>query len=282
MTRTQQYGIDVTVLRSPDGATAVIADHGAHLLSWIPAGGEEALFLSQNSSYDEGAAIRGGVPIIFPQFSERGTGKRHGFARNVRWRLASTTVQDECAIARYELTGGDTENPTWPHRYALAYVVRISGQRIGLSLEVHNPSEICWEFCAAFHTYLRVDAVSAIGLSGLQHVAYIDQVMNGRQCIQTTPVLAIENELDRIYLDVPGSVRVFDSSRSIDVSQNGFRDTVVWNPGAEKGNAVADLTSGAYRTFVCVEAATVAQPIVLKAGAHWIGTQTLAMVADAA
>jgi len=40
--------------------------HGAHVTSWRPAGSEEVLFLSSKSRWEEGQAIRGGIPICFP------------------------------------------------------------------------------------------------------------------------------------------------------------------------------------------------------------------------
>ena len=55
-------------LSNAEGATALVALHGAHVLSWIPADGRERLFLGERAIYAEGAAIRGGVPVIFPQF----------------------------------------------------------------------------------------------------------------------------------------------------------------------------------------------------------------------
>src|SRR6266487_165005 len=44
--------------------------HGAHVTSWKPAGNneDEVLFVSTNSHWQEGQAIRGGIPICFPWF----------------------------------------------------------------------------------------------------------------------------------------------------------------------------------------------------------------------
>ena len=49
-----------------DGASALVALHGAHVLSWIPADGRERLFLSERATFDGQAAIRGGIPLVFP------------------------------------------------------------------------------------------------------------------------------------------------------------------------------------------------------------------------
>ncbi len=69
-------------LRTPDGAQAIVLLHGAQLVSWIPAGGKEQLYLSPQALYEAGKAVRGGVPVVFPQFEKRGPDRslpRHGW-----------------------------------------------------------------------------------------------------------------------------------------------------------------------------------------------------------
>ena len=271
------HGIAATQLRSPDGAAALVADHGAHLLSWMPAGGAEALFLSAHSRYGGDAAIRGGVPVIFPQFGERGNGRRHGFARLRNWRLEFAGVEQEWALARYVLTHRDVQQSDWPHRFELSYEVALRRQELRLSLSVHNPSDQEWRFSAALHTYLQVSDAAAVEVSGLQGLRYIDQLQAGAHGVQRAPCVRVAPEIDRIYLDTPGTVAVRDAARMLLARQSGFCDTVVWNPGAEKAGALADLTPGAHRAFLCVEAAAVEQPVVLAPGMRWQGTQTLAV-----
>jgi len=58
---------------------------GANVTSWKPSGAEEALFVSAKSRWEDGIAIRGGVPIIFPWFGPSKTDPKapqHGFARS--------------------------------------------------------------------------------------------------------------------------------------------------------------------------------------------------------
>jgi glucose-6-phosphate 1-epimerase len=275
--RKLMHGITVTQLCSPDGATALVADHGAHLLSWIPAGGEEALFLSTHSRYGAKDAIRGGVPIIFPQFAERGDGQRHGFARMRNWRLAFAGIEQERAVARYVLTQRDAQDSGWPHPFDLTYEVALHRQQLQLSLSVHNPSGREWEFNAALHTYLQVNDVAAVGLTGLQGLTCIDQLQAGARSVQQQACLRIDDEIDRIYLDTPDAIAVQDGCRTVLVRQSGFRDTVVWNPGSEKAAWLTDLAPDAHRSFLCVEAAAVEHVVRLAPGAHWQGTQALAI-----
>ena len=268
-------GIEATELHSADGATAVLVRHGAHLLSWIPAGGTEVLFVSDRTRCADGDAIRGGVPVIFPQFGERGPARRHGFARNVRWRLLSAEVTEGGTIVRHGLDHNAAGDPQWPYRFALEMSVRLDSAGLALMLDVHNPSTEQWQFTAALHTYLRIDPQAIARLRGLQDSNYIDQVRDGAQALQAEAGLLIENEIDRIYTPAPHRIDIDDGNRVIEVRQQGFPDTVVWNPGREIGTALADLTSDDYRAFVCVEAAAAALPVVMAAGARWCGKQSL-------
>ncbi len=88
-----------TTLRTLDGDTASIVAHGAHVTSWRTANGVEQLYLSPRSAYHSGAAIRGGVPIIFPQFNMVGPLPRHGFARTAPWQLVPQTQPSTAVFA---------------------------------------------------------------------------------------------------------------------------------------------------------------------------------------
>lgn len=275
--RTKWNGIAATRLLNDDGASALIADHGAHLLSWIPAGGEEALFMSSATRVGASDAIRGGVPIIFPQFGERGTGMRHGFARINDWKLVFYGLEQGCAVARYILTPDDTANATWPHAFRLTYEITISVQQLSLVLSVENPSDSPWQFNAALHTYLQVQNINTVEVDGLQHVPYLDHVNDDVRQVQSDASLRFDGEVDRVYLGTPGAVRLNTGGKVIISRQHGFQDTVVWNPGANKAAMLSDLTPGAQARFVCIEAAMVNHPVTLSPGQSWQGEQLLAV-----
>src|ERR1700689_5771601 len=63
--------------------------HGAHVTSWKASGDDEVLFISTKSRWEEGQAIRGGIPICFPWFrgkSDNLHAPAHGFVRTRVWR----------------------------------------------------------------------------------------------------------------------------------------------------------------------------------------------------
>ena len=66
--------------------------HGVHVTSWKPAGADEVLFVSSQSQWEDGHAIRGSVPVCFPWFGNKPDdrkGPAHGFVRTKAWQLDS-------------------------------------------------------------------------------------------------------------------------------------------------------------------------------------------------
>jgi glucose-6-phosphate 1-epimerase len=275
MNRRLWNGIWVTELCADDGATALVADKGAHVLSWKPADGDEALFLSPRSGYGEGTAIRGGVPIIFPQFNRRGTGMRHGFARLAKWQPVSCGMESNHAIARYALTQSDVAGFGWNQAFAATYEVALRGKELRLLLMVENMSDKDMEFTAALHTYLKVGDIAAVRLSGFKGVSYTDFAGEGSSGVQQEEFVRKVEDTDCLFTDVEGPILVHDGARKMTSYQRGFRDAVVWNPGAEITKTMADLEPEAYHSFLCVEPGAVEHPVVLSPQEKWVGGQTL-------
>ena len=83
-------GQPAVTLATAGGDRATVLLHGAQVVSWIPAGGSERLYLSERSRYGDGKGVRGGVPVVFPQFNRRGPDfslPKHGFVRTRAWTL---------------------------------------------------------------------------------------------------------------------------------------------------------------------------------------------------
>ncbi len=154
-------------LRSADGAQAVVLLHGAHIVSWTTPDGVERMFLSERAHYGNGESVRGGVPVVFPQFNQRGPLPRHGFVRSREWTTGAAD-QRERRCARRVRAGRRRRRPRalWPHPFALELTVRIAGPRMDIELDVQNTGDAPFSFMAALHTYLRVGDVGARNCSG--------------------------------------------------------------------------------------------------------------------
>ena len=266
---TRLHDLPCIQLRNGD-ARAIVALRGAQLLSWTPAGGNERLFLSSRADFAPGAAIRGGMPVIFPQFGERGPLRRHGFARLLDWSFAG--IEDGTAI--FELRDGPG-TADWPHAFACRLSVELGIDTLCVGLEVENRGEQAFAFTAALHGYLRIGDIEAVALEGLQGCDYEDSANGGTLHRQDAHAVGFDGEVDRIYGDIVAPLRLGDGERTLGIEQDGFGDCVVWNPGPGLAARLPDLAADEWRRFVCVEAAQVLQPMVLAPGARWRGRQRL-------
>lgn len=263
-------------LSSADGASAEVLEHGAHLCSWQPAGGSEQLFLSEKSEFSAGAAIRGGVPIVFPQFSGLGVLPKHGFARNAQWKLLSAAQTEQGAgQALFELQENIERLSLWPHLFRAEYRVTFAADTLQLDFSVINTGDTAFQFTAALHTYFRVAEIAATGIHGLGGLSYRDTVTGQSGCRQEEEILLISGEVDRIYADLQKEVVIEQPHQQLVLCQTGFQDAVVWNPGAEKAAQLPDMEDGGYQRYVCVEAATIMRPVMLEPGKQWQGTQRM-------
>jgi glucose-6-phosphate 1-epimerase len=269
--------LPLVTLRAADGATADVYLHGAHVTSWRPArDGDERLFLSARSEFRAGAAIRGGIPVIFPQFSEEGPLPRHGFARTAQWHLQGARRTNEGdAVATLTLTDSADTHAVWSAAFRATLTVRVGGRRLVTTLDVENTGIAPFAFTCALHTYLRVHDVAQVEVVGLQGHPYRDNADRTRLRTDEDPVLRITGELDRVYVGAPRALLVREPRRALRVETLEFPDVVLWNPGRKRAAALADMEPDGERVMLCVEAAVVQSPVSLAAGGRWHGSQTL-------
>lgn len=244
--------------------------HGGHVLEWTPAGtGVSRLWLSPGHRCGPGQAIRGGVPVVFPQFAARGPLPKHGFARDRAW-----TVEASPGGATFRLTDDEATRALWPHRFELTLRARAFASALDLELEVRNAGDDGFTFTAALHSYLTVGAQGA-RVHGLAGFRAEDNAAGG--ALLTVPAEPLEalRPRDIAVRHAPGPVRLDDPVLGpLAVSATGFTDLVVWNPGP--GHGLADVPAGAERGFVCVEPALL-EPEPLAPGQVWRGAQRLSV-----
>ena len=274
-------GRDALRLTRAEGAEATVLLHGAHVVSWRPAPDDERLFLSREARLAPGAAIRGGVPVIFPQFADRGPLPKHGFARTRPWRhVPERESTPETARAILRLDADDDTREIWPHRFRAELAVELLAHTIDLTLTVWNRDREPFAFTAALHTYLAVADVRRARLRGLRGARFESRVAGEPPGTESRDPLELDGEADRVYLDAPWQLALDDdaASRRTILAQRGFPDTVLWNPGPEKARALPDLAGDEWTRMLCIEAALVGDPVQLAPGDAWTGAQTLTAV----
>jgi glucose-6-phosphate 1-epimerase len=264
----------MVALRSTDGATANVYLHGAHVTSWKPArDGDERLFLSERSEFRAGSAIRGGIPVIFPQFAAEGPLPRHGFARTSEWTLDDLSTKGGDAVASLSLRDSPGTRAIWDHTFVATLTVRVGGDQLAVTLAVENRGQAPLAFTGALHSYLRVFDVRDTTLVGLRGTKHRESGAPGALAKDSDDALHVEGEVDRVYVDVPRTLTLWEPERSLEIGFDGFPDAVIWNPGPAKAAALADLEPAGERRMLCVEAAAVQRPVSVAAGERWSGTQ---------
>jgi glucose-6-phosphate 1-epimerase len=278
-------------LELPGGDKLLVAEQGAHVLSWQTADGAERLFLSPRAVLDGQTPIRGGVPVCFPQFNQRVLDGRalpkHGFARTLPWTLAaetSATAATPEATLRMTLRDSEaTRQSGWSFAFEAALDVVLTPGRLRLTFSVTNTDQVAWPFALALHTYLRVAAIEQTRLLGLGGASFWDGVKHLNEPTvrsrQSEDDLRFGSETDRVYSAAKAPLQVQDGSHNLRVAQSdNFTETVVWNPGAALSAKLEDMPDDGFRHMLCVEAARIEQPVRLQPGERWSAWQELSVV----
>jgi D-hexose-6-phosphate mutarotase len=239
-------------------SSAEVYLQGAHLTSFRKHGETPLTFMSQCSRFEEGHAIRGGIPVIFPWFGMREGMGNHGFARVKTWELKEfAPAPDGSVSVRFRLPDCP-EASSYPP-FTADYVITVS-ESLLLQLIVTNQSQdepLVFENC--FHTYFNVGDVTAIGIGGLKNAPYLDKASNFARVTQADEVLRVSAEVDRIYLDTAATVEIDDPrlGRKIRLEKQGSCSTVVWNPWIAKAQQMPDFGNDEYQRMVCIESGNV-------------------------
>jgi glucose-6-phosphate 1-epimerase len=273
------HGLPAVRLCAPDGATATITLHGAHVVSWKSRQGVEQLYLSPNTRFESGQAIRGGVPVVFPQFNTRGVLPRHGFARTCRWAMVEdpVTAEGECSVT-LALQSHKVIKALWPYAFACSLRVSLEDDRLVMTLMVSNNGAETFSFQAALHTYLAIGAIESIRLTGLEACDFEDCTADGRNAIKPHTPLQPFEAIDRIYFNAPAHLQLHSAQGRVDLQHTGFNDVVVWNPGGAAAACPPDLPKDGFRHFLCVEAARIGEPVEVAPEQMWSGTQSIQVV----
>jgi glucose-6-phosphate 1-epimerase len=236
--------------------------HGAHVTSWKPAGADEVLFVSAKSRWEDGVAIRGGVPICFPWFDKKRDDAKapaHGFARTRAWGLEDVTRGGDGVTVRMAIEHDESTRKFWAADFRLEQSVTF-GRELRMELALKNRGKEPARFEEALHTYFRIGDIDKARVRGLDGMRFTDKTDARREKTQQGDV-GITSLTDREYLDTPHEVTLEDPvlRRKIRIANEGSRTTVVWNPWSEKAKAMSDLGDEEWKQMICVETSNVSQ-----------------------
>ncbi|CAM8940804.1 unnamed protein product [Rhodiola kirilowii] len=281
-------GLDKVVLRESRRHSAEVYLYGGQVTSWKNEHGEELLFMSNKAMFKPPNAIRGGIPICFPQFGGLGTLEQHGFARKRMWSIDPDpppllTSSSNKAFVDLLLKHSEEDAKFWPHRYEIRLRVCLSpGGDLLLTTRVRNTNldGKPFTFTFAYHSYFFVTDISEVRVEGLETLDYLDNLQNRERFTEQGDAIVFESEIDKVYINTPTKIAILDHERkrTYVIRKDGLPDAVVWNPWDKKSKAIPDLADDEYKHMLCVEAACVETPVTLKPGEEWKGRQEISAV----
>ena len=252
---------------SNDQASALVSTYAGQVLSFQAKGAsDDLLFLSERAFFQQGKAIKGGVPICWPWFGpdpEVLGRPAHGFVRNRQWNVIAV---DTVSSTETKLVLGLRDSPEtreiWPYAFELLLEINV-GSTLGLTLITRNLGDQSFVLSQALHTYFKVGDIDQVKVLGLDAKDYLDKVENGKRKTQSG-VVNIDDEVDRVYLDVDQELIIEDPGlqRLIRITSSGSKTAVVWNPWSRISAQMADLNDDDYRYMLCVETANAVQDVV--------------------
>lgn len=235
-------------------AEAKIALQGAHLFHYKGKNKPALLWLSKMAHFEEGKAIRGGIPICFPWFGKNKDNlnlPQHGFGRTQMWRVVLEEEQDDGSThIRLQLKPNIHTLTQWDYAFD-THVDIIAGKELTIALEVRNTDSKPFEISMALHTYFSVLDIDTVCVKGLKNRVYYNN-LDEKNYTQGDDIF-IKEEVDRIYLSPSKMITLLDRNTKVRIKHEGSNSVVVWNPWIEKSKQMADMTDNGYKTMVCIE-----------------------------
>ncbi len=241
-------------------AHATISTYSGQVLSYRPKSQkDDLLFVSDKAYYEDGKAIKGGIPVCWPWFGADpdDLGRpAHGFVRNRQWEVTGTeSLANGSTKVVLGIADSDESRKIWPHPFKLSIEITV-GDSLKVALVTQNSGNESITISQALHTYFYVGDISKVQVLGLDGIDYLDKVDEFAEKTQSGPV-TINGEVDRIYKGVAGELVIDDGSlgRRIRIASRGCSTAVVWNPWNEIAASMGDLDDDDYKRMICVETA---------------------------
>lgn len=271
---------------------AIVALHGAQLLSWIPVGQRDVFWLSPGA-LPEPAAIRGGVPLCWPWFARQGMPEgamQHGPVRSLPWQVSAIHASSDEEVSLSLQPCAQVAQDTGFSALApgLQVSLRITlGQTLSQRLQTRNLGAQPFALTQALHSYFAVSQAAQVGIDGLVGLPYQDRLRALASDVQRS-AFALDQACDRTYVQPqpPAGAaqppahryRLNDApwQRRIVIDTLGSASVVVWNPGRDTAARMADVPGDSWQDFFCIEAANAGPDVVtLAPGAAHALAQTL-------
>lgn len=292
----------ITIKHTASGAQATIYPFGAHLTSYKTSSGKDLLFLSRDAILDGSKAIRGGIPLCFPQFGQPDKAMpQHGFLRNNYWKEVdgSQFDEDDSAGVSLELALKDVVHARGDGKWGpdtkldakCTYTVKITGEGFATTIAMENTGTESFDFQVLLHNYFLVQDRKALDgtqchVKGMEGYAVSDKVSGEDYTLGSSPVTIPESLIDRVYTPPKDTIDLSltiaaGPNNNLSLVASGDVDGVkvpvsgvVWNP-MEKAKTMGDFGDDQNVDMICVEPGLLSDVPLLEGGKKATFTQTI-------
>ncbi|WP_341960935.1 D-hexose-6-phosphate mutarotase [Pseudomonas sp. RC10] len=261
-------------------AELVVAQQGAHVVSYQIDGDEPLIWSNPGAVFKHGKAIRGGMPVCWPWFGNfqrnpqsvqdmrqsSEPANAHGEVRAIDWELMGMGEDGDALIVEFIQPKAEGHLPGWPHTVGVKLQIRMDAA-LNVSLASFNAGPETVTLSQALHSYFAVSDVHQVSIEGLDGVKYLNTLESWETLNVQAGDITFSGETDRIYQDTPDLVSIVDPGwkRRIQIQTQGSKSSVVWNPWIEKTKTFSDMQADGWKSMVCVETANVMTDIVTLA-----------------
>jgi glucose-6-phosphate 1-epimerase len=228
--------------------------------------GVDLFYLSPLHNLNSKTSIRGGVPILFPQFGEIGKYKKHGFVRDLNWRLINEVNNFSKYSVEYECIIEENSDYLWENRAKLNLFANCYENLFIIKLQIKNIGNNKFNFTGGLHPYFRISSRRAIRIMGLERCQFRDTYP------EIEEVFDLNNDtlIERLYLDNK-KITFFNGLYNFTLKSNGFENWMIWNPGKIGAELISDLPNGDWDKFLCIEPIIKETPYLLNPNQEFTG-----------
>ncbi len=235
----------------------------------------ELFYTSPKAVFDGSAPIRGGVPVLFPQFSDAGRLPKHGLVRTREWDVAGGNDDSEFQA---DLTLGPNADPRWPGQAELRVLGEADEDSLEITLTIKNVGTDSVWWTGGLHPYFATTALTASWVDGLSGRWMTDRIGKRKLELPEDTPLAFDGREVEVLVHDSEDLTLVQPGRTLELSSEGFAEWMIWNPGEVGAAKIADLPPEDWQRFVCVEPVCVSRPITLDPGEEFEGRLTISVL----
>lgn len=223
---------------------------------------------------NEPTSHRAGIPVIFPQFAEKGPLKKHGFVRNLNWELLSHEKDSHATRLHYCLVINSGDDPSWPYSARLDLKFVFQPDQLFVEMMVCNTGNDEFDWAGGLHPYFSVGNILECKVEGFEN-CLSDNKYDPLQAMYKDKLVTFNGDPYETLFTSEAPVQLVTPHGLYILKATGFKQWMVWNPGKAGAKDIYDLPNDDWSKFICIEPLIVSPTNKLNAGEKFMGTLTI-------